>query len=1521
MSADITTIGIRADSTQIVSATRDLSGLEQQSRKVEKATDSVADSYRRLIPILKELAAAYGLYKLAEHIKEATLLAARYETLGIVMRVVGNNAGYTGLQMEAFVKGLEKTGISMSEARQSLTRMVQAQLDLNQSSKLARVAQDAAVIGNINSSEAFQRLVYGIQSAQVEMLRTIGINVNFEAAYQKVASATGRAVASFTEAEKSQIRMNAVMDSGTRISGTYAAAMETAGKQLMSLPRHLENLKVLFGAAFTPALAEIIETITGAVTDLNGELSGESKQKIEDWGNSFRLTLISIEAEIMRVAMFVDKLGGTLTSAQMLLYGPGRAMGFESSTKRFEAAADANIELEKRYRATEKALEDLAAKYIKLEQAMTPAGKAVAKAAADELERKRLAAATGGGGNVIDLEAERKRQALLKKLQDEDRKGLIAGVEEQIKAYEDLLRAIAELEEEANKNRAQMRAEDLKGVLAGIEAETQAYEDVLRAIAASRDAKEAADDKLLQDKMTLYKDLAGFEDEYRQVQLEWIEKIRSAEIRAGLDVTAANKKAAASIAKVDQAIFEAKSSQVSQALGDMAYTFEQIGSMYDKSSGEYAKMQDAAKTMIVLQKAVAVANAVAAIANQGLGDPYTAFARIAAMAVAMGSLMASAGISFGGGSGGTAKASTTISGSTVLGGHQSGQASESVKNITDLMKDIHAEEYPELKGIRESIEALNRNIAGLVVGIVRGYGPVGTFSPTDTGEITRNLSPILTSISEKGSIFANQIFNWIDKTLFGSKRIFTSAAGINLSSQSLQGYTAGQNVMGQTFRTTTVESKGGLLGQLFGLNKTTTNTENGPLTEEVNRFFTGIYQNLSKTAIELGKAFGTDMQKVLSYMFPEISIDLLGLSPEEIEKKLRTWISDTGDVMAKTLFGELITKYQKINEGLLETAVRLATDLVAVRSMLSMIGKEFTGTTEASIAFTESLIEMAGGLENLQEQISTYYNNFFSKSERSALQLSMLNKGMGEFEAHLPKTREGFRAIVEGIDLQTEAGQKFFAYMMSIAGMANEYYSYFEELEKQRVDLEIQLMEKLGRSSEALAMKRRLELEAMDESLRAIQEAIWAIEDAEAAVAIARKDLEAAFDAEKDRITKAGQAEKDRISKAVEAETERLNASLQETTNVINELRTSVEKLKSARESMKLEDVTWQASQFAAAQDVLEALLVQARGGNFSGLKDIDRTLQILTESNTDQYTNSVDYKRDFWKTYNAIAEIEALAGDQLSIEETIAKGIEDQIAAVKDGSANQIAAITASTDRQIAALDAQLNAILGINTTVMSLAAAIAAYQQAIAALAAAKAAGGSVLTGSGGGGGGKPNEGQPMIPVIPPFSNERLPGDTFYSSASHGYMKDISSLYGSLTGVGNLIDQGYASSVNSGWLQGTYSYQDTRRAMRTLLRQAQLAGANVPEFAEGGNFAGGWRIVGERGREVEFTGPSSIMSHEKSKALVDNTALASELQALRAEMKAELKAIAKNTDKSARALDLVKQEISTDGILTRAA
>lgn len=91
-------------------------------------------------------------------------------------------------------------------------------------------------------------------------------------------------------------------------------------------------------------------------------------------------------------------------------------------------------------------------------------------------------------------------------------------------------------------------------------------------------------------------------------------------------------------------------------------------------------------------------------------------------------------------------------------------------------------------------------------------------------------------------------------------------------------------------------------------------------------------------------------------------------------------------------------------------------------------------------------------------------------------------------------------------------------------------------------------------------------------------------------------------------------------------------------------------------------------------------------------------------------------------------------------------------------------------------------------------------------------------------------------------------------------------------------------------------------------------LGRAAVPGFADGGSFAGGWRIVGERGPELEVTGPSRIHSFEQLMRLGGSGSVAAlepllqgvlaQLQGMR-EDTAMLGPIARNTGLGATVLD----------------
>ncbi len=203
--------------------------------------------------------------QLKDAITDAILLSARYETLGVVMKVVGATANYTASQMAGFQAGLQKTGISAVESRQGLALMAQANVDFANSSKLARIAQDAAVIGNINSSEAFNRMMTGIATGQTILLHHLGLMTNFENAYVTAAHAVGKSKDELTEHEKAQIRVNEVMRAGVGIAGSYEAAMGTAGKQLNSMKRYVDDLKVQFGEMFQGALITGVTALSNAL--------------------------------------------------------------------------------------------------------------------------------------------------------------------------------------------------------------------------------------------------------------------------------------------------------------------------------------------------------------------------------------------------------------------------------------------------------------------------------------------------------------------------------------------------------------------------------------------------------------------------------------------------------------------------------------------------------------------------------------------------------------------------------------------------------------------------------------------------------------------------------------------------------------------------------------------------------------------------------------------------------------------------------------------------------------------------------------------------------------------------------------------------------------------------------------------------------------------------------------------------------------------------------------------------------
>lgn len=292
---------VKADTTQVENASRKLGDFATQGKKAEESASGFSSATNVMANSVKVLAAAFASLRILEYAKEAAMLSARYESLGTVMATVGKNSGYTAQQMEATAQALQKTGISMIGSREQVLKLVQSHIDLAHATKLARIAQDAAYIANINSTEAFERLVHGIRTGQTEVLRTLGLNVSIEESYKKYAKTLGITSNALSQNQKLQAVLNATMQEGETIAGTYESALGTASKMISSSTRYVENLKVKLGGLFDGATLTSVTAYTDLLKDLDKQTdSMAASGELKDWAHRIAVEFAFL-ADITRV--------------------------------------------------------------------------------------------------------------------------------------------------------------------------------------------------------------------------------------------------------------------------------------------------------------------------------------------------------------------------------------------------------------------------------------------------------------------------------------------------------------------------------------------------------------------------------------------------------------------------------------------------------------------------------------------------------------------------------------------------------------------------------------------------------------------------------------------------------------------------------------------------------------------------------------------------------------------------------------------------------------------------------------------------------------------------------------------------------------------------------------------------------------------------------------------------------------------------------------------------------------------
>lgn len=381
-----------------------------------------------------------------------------------------------------------------------------------------------------------------------------------------------------------------------------------------------------------------------------------------------------------------------------------------------------------------------------------------------------------------------------------------------------------------------------------------------------------------------------------------------------------------------------------------------------------------------------------AVLEQGKGDPYTAFARMAAMAALVASVISAVG---GGSTSVSSSAAPVSTGTgTVLGDPTAESAS--LDNSLQLLQDINYKSYRELVKVNSNLTASSNFInqiatinakGNLLKPPTTGGVELGTFDSkmgTAISEAIRNymslgLTNLLRKIPVIGQI-GDAITKFLVKGLFGSVTRKITDSGIQTNQQQAYTLIAGMNLSISQY--TTVEET---FKSWFKKSTKTFDVLDTASKQAVSSF-TSLYKSIGTAVLTLAEGLSkAAVDATYLYKFPAIKVSFQGKSSEKIVSTMKAVISKQLDLMATKVFGDVFGGLQQLGEGMFQTVNRIYAERVVAKKSFEDIGATFPKGIEEGVKLADALVQVssnadtaAGKLKEFAQQQADFFKNFAS---------------------------------------------------------------------------------------------------------------------------------------------------------------------------------------------------------------------------------------------------------------------------------------------------------------------------------------------------------------------------------------------------------------------------------------------------------------------------------------------------------------------------------------------------------------
>lgn len=620
------------------------------------------------------------------------------------------------------------------------------------------------------------------------------------------------------------------------------------------------------------------------------------------------------------------------------------------------------------------------------------------------------------------------------------------------------------------------------------------------------------------------------------------------------------------------------------------------------------------------------------------------------------------------------------------------------------------------------------------------------------------------------------------------------------------------------------------------------------ISDSIVKQFTSGLSALERASAGFASSLGVQADWLKSYS-KTFDIKLSG-DAEKDAKAVEELFAGIGDEIANRLIPNL-GEFARSGEAAASTLERLSQTFQGTDRVAQLLGTSatamFGSVGLASAEARQRLVDLAGGVDVLSQQAQFFAQNFLTEEQRIAPVKQAVDAAMESLGHAGVRTREAFKAIVDGLDKTSASGAEQFIALMRLQEAFAQVYP----------------------ATEAAT-------QAIKEQTQAVVDQAQVFRDMQGAAAAALGNVDSSMNV----LQRVVDREKAALKATHDAQLKAIESQIAVATTAQQKFKALSQTLRSALDSMRVSPQPTATQRAAAQAQIQSALAIAKAGGPLPDADSLKNALSTLGQDASDLFETYQDYQRDFYTTQNSIADLAQYSDDALSVAERSLEVLNQQRDAVNAAYEAQVNRL----DKLVEDMRAEVDESKGQSTLLLSIVDAVNAVRSAILSANSNPLVAGTASI----------NQAyQTALHRAPDaagldFWQQRVAAGVSATEVVDAITKSteaqVQQLYTAL--LGRSAD----AAGLAFWMKQAASGVAIADIRSAILSSTEYGQAPIPGFAVGGHHGGGWRIVGENGPELEATGPARIFNASDTASILgaksgDDAGVKDEVRALREE------------------------------------